>query len=360
MAERAGAGLGRESLTLDHLIALNDEIGALVRTGLPLERGLREVGGDFHGRLSRVMTVLAERMSRGESLPEALTAERERLPRIYAAVVEAGLKAGRLAAALESLTGFVRAYLDARRAIGLALCYPLLVLVLAYGLFVLLVVQVAPGSWRPSRPSASRSRRRLLGAGWLSETVAYWGALLPVLLVAGIALWGWSGTSAGFRPARAWAVLGIFPWMSRMLRHYEAANFADLLGLLVEHGVPYAGALRLAAEATGDRALIGLGRDLAAAVERGDPPAAATGSRRTLPPLLLWLLTTGPQQASLARSLHGLAAIYRKQAERQADKIRTFLPILLLVGIGLSATLLFGLCLFLPFTTLLKGLAITE
>ena len=120
MTELAGAGSSRESLTLDHLIALNDEIAALVRTGLPLERGLREVGGDFHGRLGRAMTVLAERMSRGESLPEALTAERERLPRIYRAVVEAGLRAGRLAAALEGLTGFVRAYLDSRQAIGLA------------------------------------------------------------------------------------------------------------------------------------------------------------------------------------------------------------------------------------------------
>lgn len=360
MSELAGAGSKRDGLTLDHLIALNDEIGALVRTGVPLERGLREAGGDFHGRLSRVMTVLAERMSRGESLPEALTAERERLPRMYRAVVEAGLRAGRLATALESLTGFVRAYLDSRRAIGLALCYPLLVLVLAYGLFVLLVVQVVPRllatfvTFRIPIPAS------LLGLGRLSETVVYWGALLPVVLVVGLAFWGWSGTSAGFRPGRAWSVLRVFPWMSRMLRQYEAANFADLLGLLLEHGVPYPEALGLAAEATGDRSLVRLGRELAAAVERGDPPAAPKDSKRALPPLLLWLLTTGSHQAALAGSLHGLAAIYRKQAEHQAEKIRAFLPILLLVGIGLSATLLFGLCLFLPFTNLLEGLAIAD
>jgi type II secretory pathway component PulF len=360
MPEPAGTGSSRGSLALDDLVALNDEIAALVRTGLPLERGLTEVGGEFSGRLGRTMTALAERMSQGATLPEALAAERERLPRIYRAVVEAGLRAGRLATALESLTGFVRAYLDSRRSIGVALCYPLLVLVLAYGLFVLLVVHVVPrflsafDTFRIPVPAA------LSELGWLGETAVYWGALLPVLLACGIAFWGWTGTSAGFRQGRTWALLRIFPWMRGLLRQNEAANFADMLGLLVEHGVPYPEALVLATEASGDRRLIQLGQALAASVERGDSPAGAIGHGRALPPLLGWLLATGQNQAGLAGSLRAMAAIYRKQAEHQAEKIRVYLPIVLLVGIGLSATLLFGLALFLPFTSLLKDLAIAE
>src|SRR6185437_8000132 len=78
------------TITLDQLVALNDEIAALVRAGLPLERGLREVGGDLPGRLGTTMTALAGRLSRGASLPEAIEAERARLPRIYRAIVEAG------------------------------------------------------------------------------------------------------------------------------------------------------------------------------------------------------------------------------------------------------------------------------
>jgi general secretion pathway protein F len=357
MAELAGAGTGGGVLGLEQLVALNDEIAALVRTGVPLERGLREAGGDFQGRLSRVMAALSARMNQGASLPEALEAERERLPAIYRAVVEAGLRAGRLSAALESLTAFVRAYLDSRRTIGLALAYPLLVLALAYGLFVLLLVQVVPrflgafATFRIPVPAA------LSGLGRLSETAAYWGALLPALLAGGIALWSWTGTSAGFQPGRGWTLLRVFPWMRQLLRQSEAANFADLLGLLVEHDVPYPEALRLAAAATGDRTVIHMVQSLAAAIERGDRAAAALADDRALPPLLRWLLATGRDQPAFAQSLHGLSAIYRKQAEHQADKIRVFLPIVLLVVIGLSATLLFGLALFLPFTSLLYDLA---
>ena len=38
----------------EQLIALNDEIAALIRAGIPLELGLRELGGDARGALSRI------------------------------------------------------------------------------------------------------------------------------------------------------------------------------------------------------------------------------------------------------------------------------------------------------------------
>src|SRR5689334_20098249 len=98
MAETAAgeprSGGGRISLA--HLIALNDEIAALARAGLPLESGLRAVGRDIAGGLGAAMTGLAARMDRGASLAEALAAEGGTFPPIYRAVVEAGLRAGRL------------------------------------------------------------------------------------------------------------------------------------------------------------------------------------------------------------------------------------------------------------------------
>jgi general secretion pathway protein F len=347
-----------DSLALEQLVALNDEIAALVRTGLPLERGLRNVGSDVPGRLGGTLTSLAERMSRGASLPEALEAEGDRLPPIYRAIVEAGLRAGRLSAALESLAAFVRAYLDSRRTIGLALSYPLLVLALAYALFMMLLTLVVPrflgafATFRIPVPAA------LKGLGWLGDNLVYWWPWLPLLLVVMLVFWVWSGQSASFAPRRAWSVLRMFPWMGGVLRHYEAANFADLLGLLIEHDVPYPSALTLASQATGDVAVIRLGSALAATVAAGNAPATVLRNQRALPPLLCWLLAAGREQGDLAGSLHVLAAIYRKRADYEAEKIRVFLPMIMLLGIGLTATLIFGLSLFVPMTTLLKDLVV--
>src|SRR4051794_25817358 len=177
-AEPAKAGGG--AIALEDLIALNDEIAALVRAGVPLERGLLDVGGDLRGRLRAITTALGERMSRGESLPRALEAEGERLPRVYRAVVEAGLKTGRLSVALEGLTRSARGIAELRRAVGLALIYPLLVLVVAYTLFVSFVVVIAPRFVAAYQAFRLPGRGPALGMARLGEMAPYWAPIGPV------------------------------------------------------------------------------------------------------------------------------------------------------------------------------------
>ncbi len=60
----------------------------------------------------------------------------------------------------------------------------------------------------------------------------------------------------------------------------------------------------------------------------------------------------------LVSALRSVGAMYRKRALYRAEKIRVYLPILLLFGIGGLATLGFGLALFVPFSTMLRDLAI--
>src|SRR5262245_23349033 len=122
------------AISIEQLLALNEEIAALVRAGIPLDRGLLEAGRDVRGRLGRIAASLGRRLKKGESLVEALESERQSIPPLYRAVVEAGTQAGRLPIALEGLARYVRGYGEARTAIGLALWYPLIVLSLAYGL----------------------------------------------------------------------------------------------------------------------------------------------------------------------------------------------------------------------------------
>ena len=56
------------AFSIEQLIALNDEIVSLVRGGVPLELGLRELGGDSAGALQKISQSLAARMNAGASL----------------------------------------------------------------------------------------------------------------------------------------------------------------------------------------------------------------------------------------------------------------------------------------------------
>lgn len=357
MAEIARGTPGGEAISLGHLIALNDEIAALTRAGLPLERGLRDVGKDVGGGLSAAMLRLSARLDQGESLSEALAADKQGFPPIYRAVVEAGLRAGRLPAALEGLASFVRSYDDARRMIGLAFWYPMIVLVLAYCLLLLMLTQMVPRFLVTFESLEVAVPLSLQGLAAVGDTALFWGPILPLLLVAVAFWWAWTGRAASFPSSGSRSPLRWFPWMRAMIAQAEAANFAHLLSILIEQGVPYHRAILLASESSGDARLIGAGREVAAAVERGDLAAAETGARG-IPPLLRWILIAGGGQARLAESLHQIATIYRKRAMHQAEKIKLFLPTIMLVAIGVTATLLYALTFFIPLTELLRGLAL--
>ena len=248
-----------------------------MRAGVPLDRGLLGAGSDLPGGLRRITTALGQRLSRGESLPEALEAEKRAIPPLYRAVVEAGARSGRLSAALEGLARYVRGYSEARAAIGVALWYPILVLSLAYGLFLGLVTVIIPRFIGAFESLGLEVIRPAALAGADSESSPRTGGRYGRSCWC---CWPWPGggpeSRRRSRPLRG-RLLRLFPWMRSMLADYEAAGYADLLALLLEHQVAYPRAVELAAEATGNPTMIEGAGQLAAAVaaRRGPGPGRA-------------------------------------------------------------------------------------
>ena len=357
MTDKRADVTGHGSVSLDSLIALNDELVALTRAGMPLESGLLDLSTDLPGRLRKVVATLGARMERGETLPDALAASGDDLPPVYHAVVRAGLRSGRLPVALEGLSTFARGYSEARRSIGLALWYPLFVMLLAYALMIFLTTTVIPRFLVVFRSMGLPTHAPIRALAAMGETAWFWGPILPAGVLVFLVAWSLSGRSRVLGGRRADGILRWFPWLGSMMRGFEAASFADLLALLVEHRVPYPEALMLAGDASGNPALARSSRELAAGIERGVSPGEALKGPTAFPPLLRWLLATGPQQGDLVAALKQMAGRYRGQARHQADKIRVFLPTLLLLGLGSTATLLYALALFVPLTTLWMGLA---
>ena len=344
-------------MTLDHLIALNDEIAALVRAGVPLERGLADAGSEVGGRLGALERAVAERAGRGEPLGEALRGASVGLPELYRAIVEAGVRSGHLARALEGLATHARGVSEARRDIGQALLYPVMVLALAYTLFVGFVVAVIP-RFRDAFTMLGLPRFVAIdGLARLGETAQWWGAIVPLLLVGLVGAWVVSGWSRALDAGLVGRLVGWFPGVRSMLAQIRNGNFADLLALLVEHDVPLTEAIPLAADASGDRRFRQSAGHLADTLARGGvEPVPAEADSAGLPPLLVWLLRAETPRARLAPALRHAGATYRRRALWRAGVLRSVLPVLALLLIGAGAVLAYGLLLFVPLTTMLHDL----
>ena len=167
------------------------------------------------------------------------------------------------------------AFAETRRALGLALIYPAMVVVLDYGLFLLFVLRVAP------RLSDAFESFRLGPLGtlelfdWLGTHLAYWAPIVPAALVILAIAWWDSGRAGAIRPGRLGGLLRLLPGVGSVFATAQAADFADLLALMVEHGVPLDEGIGLAAEAAGSRALRSSALVIAEGLRRGESVGAS-------------------------------------------------------------------------------------
>ncbi|HVX13925.1 MAG TPA: type II secretion system F family protein [Pirellulales bacterium] len=346
---------GGRAVSLDDLLALNDEIAALVRAGVPLESGLAELARDLPSNPARVAAELADRLAQGDPLDRALDAAGQRLPPLYLAVVAAGLKSGRLSAALEGLATAARRIAELRQTTATAIIYPVVVFLLAWVLFVGFVTFFAPRVLPSFRDVRLDSAEVIAWFAGLGDSVRWWAPVGPVVVLLAVGAW-W------YRSGRAFSLgaggrLGWVPGAGELVSSCRSAAFADVLALLVDQRVPLPEGLRLAGAASGSRGMAGDADALAAAIERGAGPREYMSLAGRFPPLVAWFLSAGQEGRVLALALRHAAASYHERARRRAEIVQTFLPMLLTLVVGGTIVLAYALILFVPWINLLKALS---
>ncbi len=314
-------------ITLDNLIALNDEIAALARAGVPLDRGLLAIGRDMPGRLGRTAQALGRRLEAGEDLSVAINQSGDAFPPIYRAVVLAGLKSGRLSVALEGISRTARRVSDTRRTMIVSLIYPILVLVIAMVVFRMTMTTTVP------LVEATFADIGVVLPRWYAvlSAIARWLLqALPWIQVGGVVL----GAVYIYRISRA-SVLDTNParggtTVGQILQAGRLATFSETLALLLEQSLPLADALELACQSSGDRGLRLAGERLGQSIQRGEPIRQLPAG---FPPLLGWMLIGGGQSGQLVAALRRMAENYRRRAARLGAWLTIYFPLVLSAGV---------------------------
>lgn len=353
-----GQSPAHAALSLDELVALGEELAALTRAGVPLESGLASLApSDAPRGWERRSGILRERLERGESLEQAVADPAVGFGPLGQRVIRAGLRANRLAPAIEGLIRSARLRAELRQLSALALLYPTALLLVAYGVLLLMVLVATPqfvdsyfeiGIEPPGWLVALERLGRLPAWGW-------W--IFPALVV-GLAVGWWIETNRGRMLGPGWSrhLLGIVPGVRSLLRDAETAAFADLTALLLESGVVLDEALHLAGGASGNLRMAAAAEQVAAAVQRGEPLAAAAGGVG-FPPLVRWLMTAGQARGALSVALREAAVYYSDLSRRRADWLESTLPMLAALVVGGTAVVVCALFLFVPWVTLLRRIA---
>jgi type II secretory pathway component PulF len=341
---------------LDDFMAFNDQLLALIEAGVPIEASQEIPDRDLSAMLTRINASVARRVSRGNSVEEALEAEKA-VPDWYRNLIVSGLQSDDMDAALREFSRLSNSAEESRFVTESALFYPLVVCGLAYlGMIGFCLFFV------PRMESASASFGIQPGTGLavlrkLRDTLPIWVAIPPTLLLLFVA-WRFRRRShRTFSASGGFGLLAAVSGTSNAMYQQRCAHFAESVASLEENNVPLGKALALAAGVCSDRSLEDGARSLATTVSSGLSVNMASAEVHRFPPFMRWALFQSESTVGRNRALRMAAALYRDSSSQSMRRAKVIAPIIGLVFLGGGVTLLYGLALFVPVIQMLKAVA---
>ncbi len=351
VARSRGDGIALVRLPAALLAMTTRQLATLTLSGMPLDQALAAVAEQADdARAAKIAAELRTHVSSGESLPAALARYPRTFTPLYRGLVSAGAETGRLAEVLARLADYLEAREAMRQKVILALIYPAVVTVIAFGVIAVLMVYVVPqvvSVYQQSRQTLPWLTQALIAtSAFLRATAWLWVAGIAVALVAfAVAL-----RNADFR--RGWhAFLLRLPVAGRLLRSLDTARFASTLAILTGSGAPLLRALDAAAEVVRHIPLREAAARAAALVREGVALSRALREQKVFPPVLVHLVANGEQSGRLAPMLERAAEELERDAERRLAWLAALLQPALIVIMG-AIVLVLVLAVMLPIVSM--------
>jgi general secretion pathway protein F len=321
------------------------QVADLLRAGVPLLRALKLLGNRrSQGRLSAVFKDLAEGVSKGEELAEAMARHPGVFPKVHIAMVRAGEKGGFLEQVMARLGQFVMKQAELRSKVVGSLVYPAVlvglgsvVLAVIFGVFVPKMRELV--SEAPNLPLVSRV---VFGAGDLVAKHGLWTLLAVV--VSGAVLWR-VGQAPGVRrrlteAKTRMAVIG------PLVRSLSAARFCRLLGTMLANGIPVLTAMQIARDAAGNVLMEEAIDSAAEAVRAGQTLSGPLGESGLFEEDVVEMIAVAEAANNLDEVLITIAETIEGRVDRMLTTVlRLIEPLLLLVIAGVVVTVAAGLIL---------------
>ncbi|MGD8417305.1 MAG: type II secretion system inner membrane protein GspF [Pseudomonadales bacterium] len=325
------ADLRRRLGPLDRVL-FTRQLATLIGAGLPVEEALSAIAqqAEKQGFRSLVMAIRSKVLE-GHSLAASLADYPRSFSHLYRSTIAAGEQSGYLDRVLDNLANYEERQFESHRDVEMAMMYPVLLTLFAFGIVGALMIYVVPdmvGVLENMGKELPLSTRILIVMSEFAQ--AWWWLLLAgvVLLVTGVR---WLLQQPGARLAWDRQKLNL-PLIARITRSANAARYANTLSILTSSGVPLVEAMNIAAEVVSNEWLKRRLADATQRVSEGSSLRAALEGVGYFPPMLLHMVASGESSGALDEMLAKVAVYQQTEVERIVTTlVRLFEPAMLVV-----------------------------
>ncbi|MBC7835683.1 MAG: type II secretion system F family protein [Phycisphaerales bacterium] len=337
--ESSGPLFGRRLASTRQLATAYGQLADLLRAGVPLMRGLRLLGSQKAvPRLAKVFGDVADAVSQGGDLADAMSARPEVFAPVHVAMVRAGERGGFLEGVFARLAELLTAQADMRSKVVGSLVYPavlmgagLLIMALIFGVFI--------PKFRPmfERMELGTLTKLVLGMG---DLAAGYG-LLFLGAAAVLGVWVWRMLRRPSVRSRVAELKLKVPVIGPLVRSLAVARFCRILGTMLSNAIPMLAAMQIAKDAAGSPPLERAIAEASESVRQGEalaPPLAKSG---LFPEDIIEMIAVGESANNLDAVLLTIAETAEKRVDRlMSGAVKLIEPgmiIILAVAIGLVA-----------------------
>lgn len=335
--EQAASGKGplvrrrRHRVPLKEVVHFTQELAALLKAGLPLDRSLQALQQVIHRPAMKeiVLQVLRD-LQGGKTLADALARHRI-FSNLYVSLVQAGETGGFLDEALGNLGGYLKTVSDFRSYLVTAMIYPTILAGVGSLSLILMLLYVVPRFeefFKEMGQSLYWSTQLLLALSQGFRSYWWLAGLLAALAALGVVRLA--------RSPQGQMTLDRFkmtaPFLGNLSRRVAAAFFAKTLGTLLHNGVPMVTSLRVVINSVNNRFLARSLTGVLANVEKGQQLSILLKKVGMFPELFLQMVTIGEETGHLADMLLSAALSLENDARTEVQRLMALLePVLILV-----------------------------
>jgi len=248
-------------------------------------------------------------------------------------MIRAGEVSGQLDVILTRLAEYLEAAAHLRSEIKSAMTYPVISLVLVFGIASFLMIGIVP-SFKPVFDSLEVE---LPGLTVMIMDVAffmkdYWYVIFGAMAAAFVALKMAVQTDKGEYAKDAFVLK--LPVFGVLFKKVALSRFARTFSTLVKSGVPILGAMEIVSQTAGNRVISRIVDSARDSVRNGESLSAPFSQSDVFPPMVVKMMSIGERSGALDALLEKIAEFYDAQVKAAIKSLTSLIEPLLITFMG--------------------------
>jgi len=317
------------------VIDFSHQLGTLIESGVTILTALQLLEGQAsRAAFRRVIAGLIEELRGGSSFSQALSKYPQAFSYTYCQVVKAGEQAGNLEVGLRRVAGYMEKRMTMMKKMSRAMAYPAMVLVMAIGVFALLITVVLPpliGLFTSLGAELPWTTRLLIAAAdfFINYNLYLLGGAFT--LVVSIIYYAKrpTGRLTMDRLMLKMPVIGPINIQRNM------CHFCETTSMLMKAGLRLPQIMDIVIQTIGNRIVRQALGDVREKLVQGQGLSQPMAAINLFPRLLVEMVVVGEKTGNLDSTLATLAEYYEQRVDQKIDTLISMIEPALTVAIGL-------------------------